>query len=214
MTQTDNSESATIYLVDDDPAVRKSLSRSLEMRDYQVVAFASAEEFLEQVDDQPVIGCLLLDVRMPGMSGLELQEVLIERQSTLPIIFITGHGDIPMSVTAIKSGAIEFLEKPYEVDALLRKIDDAIALSRQLQTKRAEQAVVLERFALLTAREVEVMRLLVAGAADASNKVIARQLSISHRTVDDHRARIMAKMQARSVSELVDMAKTCGCYKP
>lgn len=201
-------EASTVFVVDDDAAVRKALTRSLSKRGYRVETFASAEAFLDAYrPEQP--GCLVLDVRMPGMSGLELQDQLSARQCVLPVLFITGHGDIPMSVRAIKNGAIEFLEKPYRLESLLERIDEAMAQVDRLRAEASQHAAVRERFARLTEREREVMRLLTADGADASNKVVARQLGISHRTVDDHRARVMAKMQARSFAELVTMAKQC-----
>lgn len=202
-----------VYIVDDDCAIRTALRRSLTQQGYQVKSFHNAEAFLENSPPDRH-GCLVLDVRMPGMSGLELQERLSELQILLPIIFITGHGDIPMSVRAIKQGAVDFLEKPYPVDELTALIDQAIEKSAELQEKQAVDVVILENFKRLTARERDVLALLVAGAATTSNKMIARELGISHRTVDDHRSKIMAKMQARSLPELVDMAKLCGAYKP
>lgn len=203
----------TVYVVDDDEAVRTALSRSLERRSIAVRSFASGEEFLEAFEPGSP-SCLVLDVRMPGMSGLDLQAVLIDKYPYLPIIFITGHGDIPMSVRAIKDGAVEFLEKPYRVEALLEHIEEAIEKSAELIVKNNYETEINERFERLTAREVDVMKLLVAGIANNSNKEIARHLNISHRTVDDHRARIMAKMQARSLAELVDMSKICGVHEP
>ena len=151
---------------------------------------------------------------MPGMSGLEVQEKLLEQHPALPIIFVTGHGDIPMSVRAMKNGAFEFLEKPYSVDALQEHIEQALVKSASLLDQEIYASEVNNRFAKLTARELDVMRLLVAGIANNSNKEIARELDISHRTVDDHRARIMSKMQARSLAELVDMSKICGIHEP
>jgi two-component system, LuxR family, response regulator FixJ len=147
------------------------------------------------------------------MSGLELQEALVAKHCNIPIIFVTGHGDIPMSVRAIKGGAIEFLEKPYRQEVLLGRIEEALAQDARNRQKDAECNAIKVRFRRLTAREKEVMALLVAGAANASNKLIARQLDISYRTVDNHRARVMEKMAARSVPELVEMAKLCGVYK-
>lgn len=203
----------TVYLVDDDVAVRTALTRSLTSRGYDVRAYASGEDFLEMLDaSNPA--CLVLDVRMPGLSGLDLQAILVEKYPTLPIIFITGHGDIPMSVRAIKDGAFEFLEKPYRVEVLLRHIDDALVKSEELITEKDNVLEMKSRLDTLTNRELDVMKLLVAGIANSSNKEIARQLNISHRTVDDHRARIMAKMQARSFSELVEISKICGVHQP
>ena len=205
-------ETAVVYVVDDETAVNAALARSLTKRGYQVETFESSEVFLENFRPGG-IACLILDIRMDGMSGTDLQAHLAASEVILPIIFVTGHGDIPMSVRAIKSGAVDFLEKPYPVDLLVDCIDKALL---QCKTELAEAAIkgeVVCRFESLTPRECDVMTLLVAGAANASNKVIARELDISHRTVDDHRARVMAKMRARSLPELVEMAKVCGVHK-
>ena len=150
---------------------------------------------------------------MSGMSGTELQDHLAVSNVILPIIFVTGHGDIPISVRAMKSGAVDFLEKPYPVELLTERIDEALEQCKQLLVAADRKQEVSTRYDSLTPRETDVMKLLVAGAANASNKVIARELDISHRTVDDHRARVMAKMQARSLPELVEMAKLCGVHR-
>lgn len=207
----DTADNKTVYVVDDDAAVRTALNRSLGMRGYSVVLCESAEQFLDRFTEITPC-CLLLDVRMPGIGGLELQESLNKANVRVPVIFVTGHGDIPMSVRAIKQGAVDFLEKPYLVDTLQERIESALALSAEWANESESRAEILHRFESLTARERDVFRLLVAGAADASNKSIARELEISHRTVDDHRARIMAKMSARSLPELVGMAKICGVH--
>lgn len=202
----------TVYVVDDDEAVRTALERSIGLRGYTVQVFGSAEEFLSDVSiTYPC--CLLLDVRMPGISGMELQDKMQASGWLVPIIFITGHGDIPMSVRAMKKGAVDFLEKPYLVESLLTRIEQAMQLSAEWYTEDEARQELQSRYSSLTQREQDVFRLLVAGAADASNKQIARQLDISHRTVDDHRARIMTKMQARSLTELVEMAKKCDAYR-
>lgn len=202
-----------VYVVDDDESVRTALTRSLEKRGYSVYCFASGDSFLQSYEAGHT-GCLVLDVRMPGIGGLELQEKLAQSHPSLPIIFVTGHGDIRMSVKAIKNGAFEFLEKPYSVDELQQHIELAIRKSVVLLEEEQYAAEINQRFDKLTARELDVMRLLVAGIANNSNKEIARDLDISHRTVDDHRARIMAKMQARSLAELVEMSKICGIHEP
>lgn len=207
-----NSESSVVYIVDDEAAVSSALARSLTKRGYQVETFESAEIFLERFQPNRV-ACVVLDIRMGGMSGTDLQEYLASRDIILPIIFVTGHGDIPMSVRAIQSGAVDFLEKPYPVDLLTGRIDDALLLCKKQMKEAEKKSEVILRFESLTPRECDVMTLLVAGAANASNKIIARELDISHRTVDDHRARVMAKMQARSLPELVDMAKVCGVHQ-
>jgi len=203
----------TVYVVDDDESVRTALTRSLEKRGYKVKCYNSGSGFLQAYQSGQA-GCLVLDVRMPGMSGIELQDQLIEKHPSLPIIFVTGHGDIPMSVRAMKNGAFEFLEKPYSVDSLQQHIEQAIEKSAGLIQEEKHTKEINQRFAKLTARELDVMRLLVAGIANNSNKEIAKELDISHRTVDDHRARIMSKMQARSLAELVDMSKICGIHEP
>ena len=200
-----------VYIVDDDEAVRRALTRSLEQRGFTVSSYASAEAFLASYEHESP-GCLVLDVRMPGINGLELQEILAEKQIPLPIIFITGHGDIPMSVRAMKGGATDFLEKPYPVEMLVERLDCALEAGVKLHEGALHASEIKGCYEQLTPREKDVMIRLVAGAADTSNKVIARELDISHRTVDDHRARVMAKMQARSLAELVDMAKICGVY--
>lgn len=202
-----------VYIVDDDEAVRKALTRSLEQRGFSVCTYPSAESFLAGYQHERP-GCLVLDVRMPGINGLELQEILAEKKIPLPIIFITGHGDIPMSVRAMKGGAVDFLEKPYPVDMLVERIENALVAAVELHEGALHANRIKEYYDQLTPREKDVMIRLVAGAADTSNKVIARELEISHRTVDDHRARVMAKMHARSLAELVDMAKVCGVYTP
>lgn len=208
-----SAEKPTVYVVDDDADIRTALQRSLTSRDYSVESYSNSNDFLSAYRAGSP-GCLVLDVRMPGMNGLELQAHLNELNVLLPIIFITGHGDIPMSVKAIKDGAMDFLEKPYPVEDLMTLIDNAFEKCFELQEEQKEIDSVKESYKSLTSREREVMGLLVAGAATTSNKIIARELGISHRTVDDHRAKIMAKMKARSISELVDMAKRCGIYTP
>jgi len=196
----------TVFLVDDDEAVRDSLSLSLEMAGLTVVGYASAQAFLDHYDPtQP--GCLILDVRMPDMSGLELQEALTTRKINIPIIFITGHGDVPMSVKAVKAGAVDFLEKPFKKEILLERIQEALAQDAQYRQAEADTSLVLSRFVHLTPREQEVMALVIAGK---SNKEIARALAISPRTVETHRARIMEKMEADSLADLVTLATQCG----
>jgi len=207
-----DSESAVVYVVDDEASVNAALARSLTKRGYRVETFESSEIFLENFRPGN-IACLVLDIRMSGMSGTDLQDHLAAREIILPIIFVTGHGDIPMSVRAIQAGAVDFLEKPYSVDHLVGCIDKALSQCKAELKQAAKKTQVVCRFESLTPRECDVMTLLVAGAANASNKVIARELEISHRTVDDHRARVMSKMQARSLPELVEMAKVCGVHK-
>jgi RNA polymerase sigma factor (sigma-70 family) len=187
-----------VYVVDDDDALRDSLRWLLESAGYKVSAHSTAERFL--LAYRPgMAGCLVLDVRMPGASGLELQQELMRRAATLPIIFVTGHGDVPMAVEAVKNGAFHFLEKPFKDEQLLRLIDEA---SRQSvpATEHAQRLCAAARLATLTQREREVMDLVVHGR---KNKQIADDLGISIKTVEAHRARAMEKMDVSSVAELV-----------
>ena len=194
-------ESAVVFVVDDDEAVRDSLGMLLESVDLPCRTFASATEFLEQHDpDQH--SCLVADIRMPGMSGLELQEELNRRSSTIPILFITGHGDVPMAVDAMKSGALDFIQKPFRDQDLLDRINQALEKDEESREDNRELSETRSRIARLTARETEVMHRVVQGQA---NKVIALDLGVSQRTVEIHRARVMQKMGARSLAELVRM---------
>ena len=192
----------TVFLIDDDPAIRDLLTLFLVRAGLTVESYASARLFLEAYNpDQP--GCLVLDVSMPDMSGLELQEALSAKQIHIPIIFITGHGDIPMSVRAIKAGAVDFLEKPFKKEILLARVREALIEDAKTRQGDAEKATIRTRFARLTPREQEVMALVITGK---SNKEIAKQLAISHRTVETHRARIMEKMATKSLPELITLA--------
>ena len=189
----------TVFVVDDDPAMRDSLRWLLQSVGLAVETFGAAEEFLTQYDATKP-GCLVLDVRMPGMSGLKLQDVLAERHIRLPVIIITGYAEVPSAVRALKTGAIDFIEKPFSDELLLDRIRQAIDTDRQMREAAAQRATVMERFASLTSREREVMELVSAGKA---NKVIAAELNLSPKTVEVHRANVMKKMEVDSVAELV-----------
>lgn len=191
----------SIFVVDDDADVRDGLQAMLSVKGYGVTTFASADQFLASLSDGSV-GCALVDVRMPGMDGLELQRELKKRRPDLPVIIITGHGDVPMAVSALKAGAIDFLEKPFDADTVFTAIDEGLARIATRLTK-PDHALVVGRVGRLTPRERQVMDLVVAGQP---NKVIADRLQIAVRTVEIHRARVMDKMEARSLSELVRMA--------
>jgi len=188
-----------IYLVDDDEALRDSLVWLLESQGFKVEAFASAEAFL-RVWRPEFNGCLLLDVRMPGMSGLELHERLRAHYCTLPVIFITGHGDVPMAVAALKKGAVDFIEKPFNDAELLRIVSQCLANEKESRARRRQDAEVSRRLDQLTQREREVLDLIIVGKL---NKQIADVLGISIKTVEVHRARVMEKMAAQSLAELV-----------
>jgi len=199
---------ATVFVVDDDEAMRQSLCWLIESVDMRVETYDSADAFIKAYYPGRA-GCLLLDVRMPGMSGLDLQEYFVREQIPIPIIIITGHGDVPMAVRAMKAGAVDFIEKPFNDEALLDGIRKALsedADQRQLQAERAEIAA---RLAQLTPREHEVMEMVTNGRA---NKDIAQQLGVSAKTVEAHRARVMEKMQAGSLAELVRMVLTANVY--
>jgi len=189
----------TIYVVDDDEALRDSLLWMLESNGYRATGFASAEAFLA-AHGPAMTGCLVLDVRMPGMSGLELFEALRARHSTLPVVFITGHGDVPMAVLALKKGASDFIEKPFNDREMLVLIEQCLARERENRGRLQQEAAVALRLTHLTNREREVLELIVAGRL---NKQIADDLGISIKTVEVHRARVMEKMGANSLAELV-----------
>ncbi len=197
-----NTES-TVFLVDDDHAVRDALVLLMETEHLNTESFDSAETFLDACDpDRP--GCLVLDVRMPGMSGIKMQEELAARGVVIPIIFLTGHADVSMSVQAFRSGAIDFMEKPFDENILLERIQEAIRLDQSNRKALDKQTNAESRLASLTRREDEIMWLIVAGKA---NKQIAAELDLSHRTVESHRGRIMEKTGARSLPDLVKLAR-------
>ncbi len=193
--------SPIVFVVDDDDAVRDSLMDLVDSVGLNARAFASGKEFLDDFDAS-IPGCLVLDIRMPGMSGLDLQDRLVELGSKLPIVFITGHGDIPMAVRAVQRGAIDFIQKPFRDQELLDKVNQALKISSQKLKVHEAQQEIEERIAALTGRERQVMEMIVAGKA---NKVIALDLGLSQRTVELHRARVMEKMSARSLADLVRM---------
>lgn len=193
--------SQTVFVVDDDEAVRQSLALLIRSMGLVAEVFASAQAFLAACDPQRS-GCMLLDIRMPGMSGLELQEELQRRAVDLPVIFITGHGDVAMAVRAMKSGAVDFIEKPFNDQQLLDRINHSLEIDRLARNARAEHSNLAARLELLSPREREVMARIVAGQA---NKVVAIELGLSERTVEIHRAKMMTKTGARSLAELVTM---------
>lgn len=194
----------TVYVVDDDEAVRSSLKLLLKSAGVASEAFGSAQEFLAGYEaSQP--GCLVLDVRMPGMSGLELQHELNVRGAALPVIFITGHGDIPMAVEAMQHGAFDFLQKPFRDQELLDRVQRALARDAENRARLRHTDGIRARLATLSPREREVLDLVTQGKA---NKMVAGDLGVSQRTVEIHRAHVMQKMEAGSLAELVRMMMT------
>jgi RNA polymerase sigma factor (sigma-70 family) len=200
------SREPTVFVVDDDAALRKSLCWLIESINLKVKTFSSARAFLDSYDPQTP-GCLVLDVRMPGMSGLELQAKLSTDGVAIPIIVITGYGDVPMAVRAMRAGAVDFIEKPVSDQVLLDRIQQAIAEDSKRRAARQEQAEFHERLELLTPREREVLRMVVAGL---SSREIGEQLDVSFKTIEAHRAKIMKKMEATGVPHLVRMAIQAG----
>jgi len=195
-----------VFVIDDDDSVRRSLERLLRSVDLDVETYASAQEFLRRaLPDRP--SCVVLDLRLPGPSGLELQESLIRAGHNVPIVFISGHADVPSSVRAIKAGAVDFLQKPFSDQALLDIIHGALRRDRESRRDRAEVAGLRVRFDTLTPRERDVLRLVIQGRL---NKQIAGDLGISEKTVKFHRGRVMEKTQAGSVAELVRQADRLG----
>ncbi len=196
---------AEVIVVDDDPSVQRALNRLLMTNGFARRIFGSAKELLADDKPSPAAGCLVLDVEMPGLDGLELQAELQKRGFRLPIVFITGHGTVPMSVQAMKQGALDFLQKPFDSQSLLACIRKAIEQSRRRSSEESECRGLELRFLTLSTREREVFRLIVNGLL---NKQIASELGIVEKTVKVHRARVMEKMQANSLAELVRMAET------
>src|SRR6476646_5966846 len=200
----------SVLIVDDDGDVRDSLRALLESAGHSVREFDNAKKVLAELDISKA-SCLIADIRMPDMDGLHLQEELNRRQIGLPVIIITGHGDVPRAVRAMKAGAVDFLEKPFDGEFMLDTVRRALALAQQTRDQAAVAQLAASRMALLTPREKDVLEHLVAGH---SNKVIAYELAISPRTVEIHRGHLMEKMQARSLSNLIQMALVAGVSPP
>ena len=198
-----------IHVVDDDEALRDSMTWMLEGNNYKVATYDSADAFL-RVISPVMVGCVVLDVRMPGMSGLELFEELGRRGCSLPVVFITGHGDVPMAVSALKKGAVDFIEKPFSEADMLRLIEQCLTLERGNRDKRLQEADTVRRLDHLTQREREVLELIIIGKL---NKQIADVLGISIKTVEVHRARVMEKMGVNSLAELVQHVVTVDADK-
>lgn len=199
-------EQGTVFVVDDDPTLRDVVRMMAEGGGYVVEDFEDAESFLS-IFDAHKSGCLVLDIRMPGMSGLALQDELIKRQALIPIIFITGHGDVEMAVDCIQKGALDFIEKPFREAKLLEKIALGLLSDFQSRTELSAKNKVEERLASLTAREMEIMHMIAQGCA---NKVIAIDLGIAQGTVEIHRSRVMHKLGVRSVAQLMRLLLVAG----
>lgn len=198
--------SAVVAIVDDDLSVRRSLQRLIRSAGWNAESFASAQEFLAR-PGPGTPSCLVLDLRLPGLSGLDLQKRMAEIGLEIPIVFLTGHGDIPTSVQAMKAGAVEFLTKPFDEEDLFQAIQEAIERDRRTRQQRAEKRELKNRYASLTSREQEIMEQVISGKL---NKQIAAELRITEFTVKFHRGHIMRKMQADSLADLVRMAGTLG----
>ncbi len=200
------SDAGTVFIVDDDASVRTALARLMRSVALHAETFASAEEFLEREHpDGP--GCMVLDLSMPGSTGLDLQQDMAAASIDLPIIFLTGHGNVPSSVRALKSGAVDFFEKPIDDDRLLSAVKNALERNVRTRRERAKLSKIRERVALLTRRELQVFRLVVQGKL---NKQVAVELGMSEKTVKVHRARVMHKMKADSLAKLVLLAEGAG----
>ena len=201
---------AVVFVVDDDPSVRKALGRLLRAAGFRAEAFATADEFLRRpAPEAPA--CVILDVQLPGPSGLDLQRALAERDADLPVVFITGHGDIPMSVRAMKAGAADFLPKPVDEEQLLAAVREAVARHALARRAGAEVDDLRRRAAILSPREREVLALVVSGLL---NKQVGYRLAVTEKTVKAHRAQVMRKMRAASLAELVGMAARIGLTPP
>jgi len=197
---------ATVFIIDDDPAIRDSLALMIAQENISVMTFENAEAFLEACQAE-CLGCAIIDIRMPGMDGMQLQEELSKRNILLPIIFLTGHGDIPMSVRAIKAGAVDFLTKPVTREKLISAVRSAICESEKITTESIHHHDATSRMATLTDRERDVMMLAIQGYP---NKEIARHLEISHRTVEIHKSKIMHKTGAINLLDLARIAHEGG----
>lgn len=202
--------SAIVFVVDDDPSMRGALGRLLKSAGFRVEAFASAEEFLQQpMPDAPA--CVVLDVCIPGLDGLDAQHALAERNASPPVVFITGYGDIPLSVRAMKAGAVDFLPKPFSNQDLLAAVRSALAQHTLARREATERSAIDRRVESLSPREREVMAFVVSGML---NKQIGHRLGVSEKTIKAHRARVMEKMQAGSLADLVRMAEKAGVKAP
>ena len=197
-------QDTTVFIVDDDEPVRDAIAMLLETVGITNETFANAQEFLAAYDNKRQ-GCLVLDIRMPGMSGLELQDRLIASNAPIPIVFITGHGDIPMAVEAMKKGAVDFIRKPFRDQELLDRIHEALGVEEQNRSNYQDLTAIRDKVATLTPREHEVFERVAVGQA---NKVVAIDLGISERTVEIHRSQVMQKTNARSLADLVRMKIT------
>ena len=201
-----NDASQMVFLIDDEPSVLKALARVIGATGFRTASFSSPQSFLEQYEPA-ARGCIVLDVSMPGFTGLELQQALIEKNCSLPIVFLTARGDIPTSVRAMKHGAVDFLTKPVDDNDLIAAVDRALAREATDHVRRAQITELQMRFSTLTSREQEVLGHVIAGRL---NKQIAAVLGTTEKTVKVHRARVMDKMQAQSLAELVRLSGTAG----
>ena len=201
-----NDASQIVFLIDDEPSVLKALARVIGATGFRTASFSSPQSFLEQYEPA-ARGCIVLDVSMPGFTGLELQQALIEKNCSLPIVFLTARGDIPTSVRAMKHGAVDFLTKPVDDNDLIAAVDRALDREATDQVRRAQIAELQMRFSTLTSREQEVLGHVIAGRL---NKQIAAVLGTTEKTVKVHRARVMEKMRAQSLAELVRLSGTAG----